>query len=65
MKNKLTYYLFNWITVLSVGILGFILQIFDNPITFWISLSCIGYVAIVIIVMCFYAWIINPIKNEH
>ena len=66
MKNKITYYLFNVWVVLAIGIVGIILYYFDNDITYYISLVCLSYVSIVVIietVVGFYNWISNGVKN--
>lgn len=56
--------LFDWKVVLTIGVIGFILFAINNDACIIAGLVCIGYVALVVVVLTIFALFINPFRQR-
>lgn len=62
MRNILKLFT-NPFVMLAIGIIGVLLTWTPSDLLFIIGLCLLGYIAIIVVALIVYAWIINPIRN--
>lgn len=61
--KKILNFLFTPYTVLAIGVLAFIMFAIPNDITLYIGVVLAIVVTLIVITLCVFAWVVNPIKN--